>query len=62
MRLHALHAAPLERPRRVRPCEQRQDTEEARIVAFWVNDDGTAEHAVGASTAVLDSVTRRARR
>jgi acyl-CoA thioester hydrolase len=29
--------------------------EEARIVAFWVNDDGTAEHAVGASTAVLDA-------
>ncbi len=29
--------------------------EEARIQAFWVNDDGTAEHAVGASTAVLDA-------
>ena len=29
--------------------------EEARIQAFWVNDDGTAEHAVGASTAVIDA-------
>ncbi|WP_353828377.1 acyl-CoA thioesterase [Agromyces sp. SYSU T0242] len=29
--------------------------EEARIQAFWVNEDGTAEHAVGASTAVLDA-------
>jgi acyl-CoA thioester hydrolase len=28
--------------------------EEARIVAFWMSDD-TAEHAVGASTAVLDA-------
>ncbi|MCM3657099.1 acyl-CoA thioesterase [Agromyces mediolanus] len=29
--------------------------EEARIQAFWVNDDGSVEHAVGASTAVLDA-------
>ncbi|MRG58633.1 acyl-CoA thioesterase [Agromyces sp. CFH 90414] len=29
--------------------------EEARIQAFWVNDDGTAEHAVGRSTAVIDA-------
>lgn len=28
--------------------------EEARIQAFWVNDD-TSEHAVGATTAVLDA-------
>jgi acyl-CoA thioester hydrolase len=28
--------------------------EEARIQAFWVNDD-TSEHAAGASTAVLDA-------
>ena len=28
--------------------------EEARIQAFWVSDD-TSEHAVGASTAVLDA-------
>ena len=28
--------------------------EEARIQAFWVSDD-TAEHAVGASTAVIDA-------
>jgi acyl-CoA thioester hydrolase len=28
--------------------------EEARIVAFWVSDD-TSEHAVGASTAVIDA-------
>ncbi|GAA2025009.1 thioesterase family protein [Agromyces tropicus] len=29
--------------------------EEARIQAFWVDDRGTAEHAVGASTAVIDA-------
>jgi acyl-CoA thioester hydrolase len=29
--------------------------EEARIQAFWVDEDGVAEHAVGASTAVIDA-------
>ncbi len=29
--------------------------EEARIQAFWVNDDGSVGHAVGAATAVLDA-------
>ena len=29
--------------------------EEARIQAFWVDEHGTAEHAVGASTAVIDA-------